>query len=141
VFDGGEQSEEKDMADQKSRKITLRFTEEEFRDLDRKRAVLGKKFQVLGEELFLAQWLYEDVSPSANAMGRPADWPERAYPAEHQKHHEQLERLLQSDDPSVFDGVTRLLDSLALLVPPKALPKPAGSVAKTENEPVRCAAL
>lgn len=42
----------------KDSKITLRFTEEEFRALDDKRHQLGTKFQTIGERLFL-DWLAE----------------------------------------------------------------------------------
>ncbi len=127
------------MTEQKTKKITLRFTEEEFRELDGKRAALGKKFQILGEELFLAQWLRQHAPP-AQAVAAYSVWPASDYPTAHQKYHEQLEKLLGSDDSRLSEVVMRLLDFAAPLDAPKTLPKPSLPVQKAENESVCCLA-
>jgi len=100
----------------KPRKITVRFTDPEFIALEDKRSKSGKKWQKIGEALWLG-WLNNGSAAGVSTSGSGAAGAggARYHPA-HRKQHETLERILLAEAPAMHHGVTVFLDWMNSLI-------------------------
>lgn len=90
----------------KPRKISLRFTDEEFWALDDKRQKGRTSFQAVGERLFLSQWLQQTGETISNSPGTPT-------PGSPQKS---TEPHLSKDTVTEYDGETLNSEPLMKLI-------------------------